>query len=426
MRISKFHIGCLRFLIERYPLILCLGFWLVAPTSFGQDGFFSGVGLVEVSSGLDGNVWRMPVGMSDPAKKPTQDVFTRLEGRWKNEVAHGKSHWTVSASGYAKRQAIQSDANAHQLDFGAGLIHQMNARVRGELGLALSQRKELEVNWADREQWQMMSHMDVHSFGIMYFDVNPHLHSEVGVAWNRSMYQASSPSYGNQLFQLHAEWRWDLFRRARGLRRFNLVNPKRTKDAGALKMRTQFSQRNFNDWCVGEGFGIVPVNPLDFKFRAEQSGLMPQRVWVDWEVHARYASASRFGWDFFMDVTWNRRYDESLGDFGRKTWTMGGGLFCRSHFLKLEMGLYKGGESYENRLAWTDRGLESLQYRLTSWRLDAEIPTVRGWSYVVRGGGLMRQSNREGASLIHRNSMGHLQVLFGIRWHLGYSRFLAS
>jgi hypothetical protein len=399
---------------------------LCANVTLGQSGFFTGSGSVEAVSGVDANVWRVPYVGYGQFAAPQEDVFAQMRGQWNKEIVQGSNQWFIRASGDAKQQVMHRAANAHRVATEVRLLRHLSGNVRGELGLAISQQKQLEVHWADQEQWESMGSMDIQSFARMHFDVSSRMQSTLGVDWNRAVYQRSSPDYGHQLFQLHGHWSWSMLRRARGVRRFDLVNPKRTKNAGTLECGVQFSQRNFNDWRVGEWIGMGFASPLASKGQLEQSGSMPHRVWVDWEVTSRYASPSNQGWSVFVDAIWNRRFDESLGDFGRSSWSAGAGLSCHSPFLKMEMGLYSAIQQYDRRLAWTERGLESLEYRIKSWSLEAEIPTVRGWSYVIRGAGSVRQSNREGASLVHRNTMGFQQVSFGIRWHLGYRRFLAS
>lgn len=425
MRNSKLNIESPVSWVSPQRLTLFVGFLLVSAASFGQGGVFSGAGTIEVSSGLDGNVWRTPADGPEFLSSPENDAFTRVHGSWKKEIIQGANLWSIQAAGDVKRQVIQSAANSHRAGVGAKLLHEMNARVRGEVGMTLAQQRQLEVHWADEEQWKSMDRMELESYALMDFDARPNVKADLGVRWSRAAYLSNAPDYGNQLFTVHASWHWTLLRHTRGLRRYNLVKPQRTKEGGTLSAHMQFSQRNFNDWHVSWRLPNELNAFSSGKYSVVQGGSMPDRVWAGFQLESRYSTASNRGWNVFVDAILKRRFDESLGDFGMQSWTAGTGLMCRSNFLKLELGVYREMQVYDLRLARVDGELKPLQYQITSWNLVAEVPTVRGWSYVVRSTGRLRESNYEGASMWNRNSMGFQQVAIGIRWHLGYRRFLA-
>ena len=254
--------------------------------------------------------------------------------------------------------------------------------------------------------------------------MNPRIQSDLGVTWRRSAYHRQSPAYSNESFNLHAAWKLRLLRRARGLRRFDLVNPQRTLEAGAVHVRMQFSQRNFDDWRVSRSDVIWTKNPLIPEVSVDPMSSMPNRVWVDWQVEGRYVSPSKQGWNVYFDVSWNRRLDVSLGDFGGNMLVAGAGVQCHSNLLKLEWGLSRRHQQFERRFAWTEQGIQNLRYHMTAWNLDVEIPTARGWSWFAQSAGSMRQSNHTGPSIGNRHNMNFQSLVIGIRWHVGYRRFL--
>ncbi|MDE0979911.1 MAG: hypothetical protein OSA78_07945, partial [Flavobacteriales bacterium] len=186
----------------------------------------------------------------------------------------------------------------------------------------------------------------------------------------------------------------------------------------------QFSQRNFDDWMVSRSDVIWTKNPLIPEVSVDPTSSMSKRVWVDWQVEGRYTSPLKQGWNLYFDAFWNRRLDESLGDFGRNTLAAGAGVQCHSSLLKLECGLSRKYQQFERRFAMTDQGIQNLRYQITAWNLDVEIPTVRGWSWFAQSAGVMRQSNHTGTSIGNRHSMNFQSVVMGIRWHVGSRRFL--
>lgn len=407
-----------------FRLLLVAAMGLSFSGGWSQSGLLGGTGTVQLGAGFDGNVWRIPVQAAHPFSASQSDGFTALQAQWNRDAVRGVNHWVLHASGFAKKHAVQSGANAHRVEFGAKLLHRLNERVRGDLGMLLVEKQQLEVHWEDNEQWSSMGRMDVQSFACMNFELSPRIQSDLGVTWRRSAYHRKSPAYSNESFKLHAAWKLLLLRRARGLRRFDLVNPQRTLEAGAVHVRVQFSQRNFDDWRVSRSDVIWTKNPLIPEVSLDPMSSMPNRVWVDWQVEGRYISPSNQGWNVYFDASWNRRLDESLGDFGGSMLAAGAGVQCHSNLLKLEMGLSRRHQQFERRFAWTEQGIQNLRYHMTAWNLDVEIPTVRGWSWFAQSAGCMRQSNHTGASIGNRHNMNFQSLVIGIRWHVGYRRFL--
>lgn len=407
-----------------FRLFLTVIFGFYSLGSWSQTGLLGGSGTVQLGAGLDGNVWKIPLIDASRSLAPQGDGFTMLQAHWKKEAVRGVNHWIMHASGSAKKFAVQSRANAHKVEVAAKLLHRLSDRVRGDLGMLLIQQQQLEVHWDDNEQWSSMGRMVMQSHACMNFELSSRIQSDLGVTWNRSAYNRQSPAYSSESFNLHAAWKLLLLRRAHGLRRFDLVNPKRTLKAGTVQVRMQFSQRNFDDWMVSRSDVIWTKNPLIPEVSVDPTSSMSKRVWVDWQVEGRYTSPLKQGWNLYFDAFWNRRLDESLGDFGRNTLAAGAGVQCHSSLLKLECGLSRKYQQFERRFAMTDQGIQNLRYQITAWNLDVEIPTVRGWSWFAQSAGVMRQSNHTGTSIGNRHSMNFQSVVMGIRWHVGSRRFL--
>ena len=144
---------------------------LCANVTLGQSGFFTGSGSVEAVSGVDANVWRVPYVGYGQFAAPQEDVFAQMRGQWNKEIVQGSNQWFIRASGDAKQQVMHRAANAHRVATEVRLLRHLSGNVRGELGLAISQQKQLEVHWADQEQWESMGSMDIQSFARMHFDV---------------------------------------------------------------------------------------------------------------------------------------------------------------------------------------------------------------------------------------------------------------
>ena len=140
---------------------------------WSQSGLLGGTGTVQLGAGFDGNVWRIPVQAAHPFSASQSDGFTALQAQWNRDAVRGVNHWVLHASGFAKKHAVQSGANAHRVEFGAKLLHRLNERVRGDLGLLLVEQQQLEVHWEDNEQWSSMGRMDVQSFACMNFELKP-------------------------------------------------------------------------------------------------------------------------------------------------------------------------------------------------------------------------------------------------------------
>ena len=413
-----------RFKKRPYRLLLAAILVLYSIGTWGQSGVLGGTGTVQFGAGIDGNVWKVPAEVGMPFSASQGDGFSTLQAKWNRGAVRGVSHWLLHASGSAKKHVVQNGANAHRVEVGTKLMHRLSDRVRGDLSILLAQQQQLEVHWEDDEQWSSMGRVEMQSFASMNFELTPRIQSDLGVAWRRSAYDRQSPAYSSEMFNLHAAWKLRLLRRARGLRRFDLVNPKRTLEAGAVHVRMQFSQRNFADWRVSESDVFWAKHPFLPEVMVTPMSSMPNRVWVDWQVEGRYISPLNQGWNVYFDAVWNRRLDESLGDFGGNTLAAGAGVQCHSNLLNLAFGFYRKHQQFAERFAWTEQGVQNLRYEITSWNLDVEIPTVRGWSWFAQSAGAMRQSNHTGPSIGNRHTMNFHTMVVGVRWHVGYRRFL--
>jgi hypothetical protein len=407
----------------RALLLFGCGSCLIAGSSFGQGGFFSGVGSMEIGCGYDENIGRIPDGVGMNEASPQADAFTCIEGSWNKRIHKGTNAWTFEVLGQSKSQAFYKEANSHHFDIRSEVEHEMNERVRGSIGMLVAQRKHLEVNWSDREQWESMARADIESDARIYFDVKDNLKSELGVTWTRSMYSEDSPDFGNQSFSIDAAWTLNVFSRKKGLYHFKLIHPQRIQDAGLLSLKMKYTQRNFLDWKVGSVFSTNHIVPFGSKWSDLQNTSMSERVWVDWEMITRYSSSEKNGCNAFLEALLTHRSDESLGDFGQTAWAFGAGLLCHSNVLHVEMSLFQERIHFQERLARFEDGFRALEYRIRSWNLEVEIPTRRGWSYIVESRGRLRNSNHSGETMSNRRSMHFHSVIVGVRWQIGHRRF---
>ena len=120
---------------------------------WSQSWLLGGTGTLHVGGGFDGNVWKIPMQVAHPFSASQSDGFTALHAKWNRDAVRGVNHWVLHASGFAKKHAVQSGANAHRVEFGAKLLHRLSDRVRGDLGLLLLEQQQLELHWEDNEQW---------------------------------------------------------------------------------------------------------------------------------------------------------------------------------------------------------------------------------------------------------------------------------
>ena len=406
----------------RVLLHFCIGFGFFVSSGFSQDGFFSGMGSIDLGGGFDENVLRIPAGATSHGAQGLTDAYAYVAGRWQKQIGNETNEWTFHASGDAKAHRVYKQANTHHLFIRSQVVRHLNSRVRGAVGLQASQRKMLEVNWSDQEQWQSMMRTDIQSDARMIFDVHDNLQAQLGVTYNLVRYFENSPNFGHQIFAIDAAWNWSLLGRKRGLRNFKLIDPQRTKDVGLLSLYLQFQQRNFSHWQVRPNFSTYRTSTFGPKRSDSRRELMPHHVWVNWKLRVRYTSSNKQGWTAFLETFLSKRSDESLGDFGQNSMGLGSGVLYTSPRVNFEMSLFQEAIAFESRYSGSRESLTELEYGITSWNVEVEFFSMGSWSYLVKSMGHLRSSNYVGEIRTNRDSLRFQSLMLGVRWHCSRRR----
>ena len=399
---------------------IVLGLFLV----YGLAGM--GQGEVQTAMGWNHNVWQSTSTNGNDSlfshSSPVQgDAFADWNANYQSirEIDLVKISWDVSAN--SRKFLNLKGLDQHMVTGFGQLKRNLNPGVQANLSSRITQRKGWEWHPADHEQWAIMSHADIAGAAGMDFEVRPRLSSRFQIQLDRSWYADQAFPYDHRRLALESTFEWRLMGYVRGQRKFQLVNPKRTQDAGVLSARFSFAQTNYLDWRTTQWHF--------FFFEKEKRGSWalsdeaPLRVWYDWHARIRYDFPCQGPWDMHVSGLMDKRTDQSLGDFGMTSGGFEFGIEGENRSGAWHSNLTWKRERFEGRLAMGEGGTEALTYGWIQWDLGLEIPHARGWSWTIDSQGVGRTSNELGRTRFQRGSYVSFCVSAGVRWRMGTSRF---
>lgn len=331
-------------------------------------------------------------------------------GRWQG--AAGRAQWGLNGETILSPRPELSPRRGIQ---GFGDFQKtLNPWLDWSIGWKGGYKSEIMQHWRALEQWNMLSIWSGHVQTKIDWRGDKNV-GDVVIQRGMERYQ-SELGMGGDVFLMSSSWSKSLYKRVRGRMHLDLVNQKRTQDAGTVFFKATYAQKLFDDWMLSEGPVRFQLKGASWQSDRMDVHLNSPRLWHVAETTGSYRLPVRSYGSLQIDFGAKERKDVGSGAYDERSWGAGAEVQIYQAGWKVEANLQWWNNRLLQQEIWTESGWRDYQYHRVQAEFHAEKLWRRNLVTTLDVIGDLQRSESLPMGPYHRQSWNAGSIQIGLIW----------